>query len=566
MKRKVLRPVSVIVTTILLFQISIAQNTPKKAYSYKEERDDPYMPMPESEKKTSPAYRYSGSVITTIQINVDENGENILNDAANEPSIGIDPNDPDRMVIGWRQFDNVNSNFRQAGYSYSEDGGLTWSLPGVIQPGVFRSDPVIDANNDGEFFFNSLNISSDDDYWCEVFKTSPGDFSWGNSTFAQGGDKQWMHIDKNNGPGEGHVYAVWSPYYNICDPSGAFTRSTVNGESYEECLDIPGNPFRGGVTTDHNSDLYAVGEHNDKLIMAKSTSAKFSDQAVSWDMTSFVDLDGKITIWPAINPAGLLGQAWIDTDKSFGPGRGNIYVLASVERYGGDPGDVMFTRSTDGGETWESPIRINDDDYSNKFQWFGAISVSPNGRIDVTWLDNRNASILFDEYASELFYSYSLDNGQTWSENEKLSWYFDPHDGWPNQNKIGDYMHQISDDEGVHLAWSNTLNGEQDVYYSRIIPTFVGLEERKEQNISFVNYPNPVQSKTTLRYQLVNSTDISITLFDILGNQVDIVFNGWQDKGTHNLVYDTGWLPAGVYFCKIESGTVSETIKITVID
>ena len=44
---------------------------------------------------------------TSYQVNVDGDGQNITLDAANEPSIAIDPNDRNRMVIGWRQFDNV---------------------------------------------------------------------------------------------------------------------------------------------------------------------------------------------------------------------------------------------------------------------------------------------------------------------------------------------------------------------------------------------------------------------------------------------------------------------------
>lgn len=60
---------------------------------------------------------------THIQVNVDRNGANIPGDAANEPSIAVDPTDHQRMAIGWRQFDTVASNFRQAGHAYSTDGG-----------------------------------------------------------------------------------------------------------------------------------------------------------------------------------------------------------------------------------------------------------------------------------------------------------------------------------------------------------------------------------------------------------------------------------------------------------
>src|SRR5579862_8197096 len=88
----------------------------------------------------------------SYQVNVDSQGRNILGDAANEPSLCIDPSDSNRIAIGWRQFDSVTSNFRQAGFAYSGDRGVTWTFPGRINRGVFRSDPVLAARYDGKFF------------------------------------------------------------------------------------------------------------------------------------------------------------------------------------------------------------------------------------------------------------------------------------------------------------------------------------------------------------------------------------------------------------------------------
>jgi len=86
---------------------------------------------------------------TSVQVNINGNGDDILNDAANEPSIAVDPNDRNKIAIGWRQFDTILNNFRQAGIAYSQDGGTTWTFPGVLDPGQFRSDPVLAADADG---------------------------------------------------------------------------------------------------------------------------------------------------------------------------------------------------------------------------------------------------------------------------------------------------------------------------------------------------------------------------------------------------------------------------------
>jgi hypothetical protein len=128
--------------------------------------------------------------------------------------------------------------------------------------------------------------------------------------------------------------------------------------------------------------------------------------------------------------------------------------------------DVMVTRSEDGGQTWSSPVRVNDDPAAaNAWQWFGTMSVAPDGRIDAIWNDTRNSG---QANISELYYSFSIDGGITWSENIPLSPPFNSYLGWPQQDKLGDYYHMISDVVGANLAWAATFNGEQDVYFLRI--------------------------------------------------------------------------------------------------
>ena len=74
----------------------------------------------------------------------------------------------------------------------------------------------------------------------------------------------------------------------------------------------------------------------------------------------------------------------------------------------------MFARSTDGGLTFSTPKRINDDPINfNKWHWMSTFAVAPNGRIDSVWLDTRNAANNTD---SQLFYSYSMDGGVSWSQ------------------------------------------------------------------------------------------------------------------------------------------------------
>src|SRR6266566_6125784 len=84
-------------------------------------------PAPPRKIETSPRMILQFGSFTSFQVNVDANGNNILGDAANECSISVDPTNLSKMTIAWRQFNDVTSNFRQAGWGFTTDGGTTWT-------------------------------------------------------------------------------------------------------------------------------------------------------------------------------------------------------------------------------------------------------------------------------------------------------------------------------------------------------------------------------------------------------------------------------------------------------
>src|SRR5262249_10211189 len=71
---------------------------------------------------------------------------------------------------------------------------------------------------------------------------------------------------------------------------------------------------------------------------------------------------------------------------------------------------------------------------------------------------------------SRLYYSFSINEGVNWSANIPLTPQWNSQIGWPNQNKIGDYYHMISDNNGASLAYAATFNSQQAVYFTRITP------------------------------------------------------------------------------------------------
>src|SRR5215472_12798149 len=448
----------------------VPRNEPLEKY------DNP--PAPPRKIETSPRMISPFGVFTSYQVNVDQNGQNILGDAANECAISVDPTDGNKMTIGWRQFNNVTSNFRQGGWGYTTDAGITWTFPGVLENNVFRSDPVTNSNEIGTFFYLSLESDINTSFFCDnMYRSTNGGQSWTElqpDEQAGGGDKEWFTIDKTNGPGHGFQYQ--SDDGINCSGGGVqFQRSTDGGVTWQSPIVIPNAPTDGTLDVDTNGNLYVGGEGFSTFYCERSSNAQFGGQTPTFDQVTPVNLGGDLSSG-GINPAGLDGMLFLAIDRSGGPTNNNIYMLASVAPPGRTTTDVMFVRSTDGGLTFSAPVRVNDDPVNpSKWHWFGTFSVAPNGRLDAVWYDTRNAANNTD---SQLFYSFSTDAGVSWSANVPVSNAFNPFEGYPNQSKIGDYITIVSDETGGNVAYSATFNfnpnngqHEEDVYYVRVSPS-----------------------------------------------------------------------------------------------
>ena len=439
-----------------------------------EKYDNP--PAPPRKMETSPRMISQFGVFTSYQVNVDQNGQNIIGDAANECSISVDPTDGNKMAIAWRQFNDVNSNFRQGGWGYTTDAGITWTFPGVLQNGVFRSDPVTHSDEAGNFFYLSLQSDQNLSFFCDdLWRSTNGGQSWVERSpdrGAGGGDKQWLTIDKTGGPGHGFQYQA-DDGINCSGGGVQFQRSTDGGVTWQAPVSIPQGPVYGTLDVDTNGNLFIGGEGN-TFYCVRSSNAQNGGQTPTFDQVTPVNMGGDLG-GGGINPGGLTGQCFLAVDRSGGPTNNNIYMLASVVPPGRSTTDVMFVRSTDGGLTFSAPHKVNDDPVNpSKWHWFGTFSVAPNGRLDAVWHDTRNAANNTD---SQLFYSWSTDGGVTWAPNVAVSNPFNPFEGYPNQNKIGDYITIVSDNTGGNVAYSATFNfnpqrnqHEEDVYYVRVFP------------------------------------------------------------------------------------------------
>jgi len=78
-------------------------------------------------------------------------------------------------------------------------------------------------------------------------------------------------------------------------------------------------------------------------------------------------------------------------------------------------------------------------------------------------------------------------------------------------------------------------------------------------------YPNPFNPTTTLEYAIDVAGDINISILDINGRLVEVLFDGFSEKGIKNINWDASYNPSGVYFVKLISGNNIQTLKLVLM-
>jgi len=79
------------------------------------------------------------------------------------------------------------------------------------------------------------------------------------------------------------------------------------------------------------------------------------------------------------------------------------------------------------------------------------------------------------------------------------------------------------------------------------------------------NYPNPFNPSTTIRYQLPRRVHVSLTVFDLLGREVAVLADAFQDAGYKSVNFDATDLPSGVYFYRLTAGEFVETKRFILV-
>ncbi|MCA1819022.1 MAG: hypothetical protein ABR562_05325 [Thermoplasmatota archaeon] len=176
--------------------------------------------------------------------------------------------------------------------------------------------------------------------------------------------------------------------------------------------------------------------------------------------------------FPSLNGSAfrVLVLPSLAVDDSNGTLRGSLYVTWMDAASG--QGRTMLAASHDGGVTWTTPTWIHemsaDDEGQRGDQFLPAVSVGPDGTVDLTWMDRRDdpKNHLFDAY-----YAFSLDGGKSFSASLRVSQVSSDEQYSHHQNGavfLGDYRQVASSAGAAHPVWVDTRNHKADVYTATI--------------------------------------------------------------------------------------------------
>ena len=82
---------------------------------------------------------------------------------------------------------------------------------------------------------------------------------------------------------------------------------------------------------------------------------------------------------------------------------------------------------------------------------------------------------------------------------------------------------------------------------------------------SLSTYPNPFNPSTRITFDLIKSSHVSLTVYDLLGREVNVLVNEVQSAGTHSIAFDGTGLPSGIYLYRLQTGDFSITRKMVLL-
>jgi hypothetical protein len=360
-------------------------------------------------------------------------GTNFLN-AEVEPWVDANPANPMNLIAVWQQDRWSNGGARGLLTAVTHNGGATWSTTfphfSVCAGGTAAnggnyersSDPWVTFSPNGVAHQISLSVNMVNDPATAILvsRSTNGGDTWSEPiTIARDpsnvapflfNDKESITADPNDSR---FVYAIWDRLRFPSDRANfnaqhafsfrgdaIFSRTTDGGASWEPARAIFA-PRALQSTIGHQIVVRPTGELVDLFTLFQGSGTnrpgsslammRSTDKGATWSAPEVIH---KIQFEGAFDPdtglpiraEGFVPEVAVDRSN------GNLYATWQDIRFSGVD-QIAFSMSTDGGDTWSTPIKVSQTppsaDVGNEQAWVPAVHVSDDGTIAVTYYDFR---------------------------------------------------------------------------------------------------------------------------------------------------------------------------------
>ncbi len=423
--------------------------------------------------KTVPAVYTGSKLFARLSSTQDSPDVPVTNQSStqSENSIFVDPNADGTLL------NSNNSTPESGGSVYGADGlfsfdiGETWEGSIYGAGGNNSGDPATGIDRLGRWYVGYIannggqGISYSDD----------NGQNWTRVTVSNGStDKNHLWVDTKEGsPYVNNVYVAW-----MQNSQTMVKTSSDRGLTWGQAINISSGDNAGShnqgvnITTGPNGEVYAAWAVYDSW-PADEKAIGFSksiDGGASWGNGTRI-IDNIRGIRNSGVPENMRVNSFpsMACDVSNGPYSGYLYVvwtnIGVPGQNTGNDRDVYLIKSTDGGDTWSNPIRVNQDPIGQgKAHYFPWVAVDPdNGIVSIVFYDNRNTNA----NQAEAWVATSNDAGNTWDDFKVSDVAFTPQPipGLAS-GYFGDYISITALNGKVYPCWTDNRTGHAMTYVS----------------------------------------------------------------------------------------------------
>jgi hypothetical protein len=400
-----------------------------------------------------------------------------------EPYLCMDPSNSQHLVAAWMgiQFNNkvtIKS-------SVSNDGGTTWSTPtwqAHIVPTYSSADVSLGYDANGSVFmcyidYDNLNFAGGK---VLVRKSVDGGLTWGNPVEVLSIascpnqaciDRPWMSIDQTNGPNSGSIYVTnvnanqptivvppYHPYLSVSTDGGqSFHSSTLDATGFLAGSSISQPMASPVVTADGRFTALYPSYLPSQSLLPRLIRAQSNNQGQTMTFDVAYQGQGFGTTNNLVKSGPLLIAH---------PNNANQLSYFFLTDVFGET-DIAFIETTNDGQTWSSPVRINQDPVGNgKIQDLVWADYASNGDLAVCWRDRRNASGTGYSVASEIYCTVRNHTTGIWMSDFSVS------DQQVNHQAIledsgNDFMNVILANDTLNVIWGDVRSGSLKIYFTK---------------------------------------------------------------------------------------------------